>query len=192
MLAARLSLLALLVAVSAVAEPELRLELNPAGELVASWETDPLAGEPASWNLYRGDLAAVGFGGHRGSPLGRCSLPAGSRSVQLDGHSMLPASFYYLLTTFDDTPAERDVGVESEGAPRRHDHPCRYHTSCQGGGRAVDPAADWSRLHGTLPAEQLSLPVFTATNMDGSVRTEDDLLGHVTLMWFYPAAATGG
>lgn len=185
-------LLVLLLAAPAAAEPDLRLELSPSGELVASWEPDGATGQPAAWNLYRGDLAAVGFGGHRGAPYGRCSLTGEAREVELTGHASLRANFYYMLTTFDDAPDELDIGFESEGLPRQHDHPCRYHSSCSGGGRAVDPAADWSRLHGTLPADQLSLPVFTATNMDGTVRDESDLLGHVTLMWFYPAAGTGG
>ncbi len=182
----------LLAASSADAQPELRLEVAGDADLLATWELAPSGGEPAAWNLYRGDLAAVGFGGHRGAPYGRCSLPRADRAVLLEGHAALRADFYYLLTSFDDTPVEQDLGFESEGAPRRHDFPCRYQTSCPGGGRAVDPAADWSFLHGTLPAEQLSLPVFTATNMDGTVRDEVDLLGHPTVLWFYPAAGTGG
>jgi hypothetical protein len=185
-------LLWLCVAATAVAQPELRLALAPGGELQASWEPDPADSERAAWNLYRGDLAIVGFGGHRGSPYGRCSLPGDARSVQLDGHAALPANFYYLLTSFDDAPLEQDLGEESRGAPRQHDHACRYHTSCPGGGRAVDPAADWSLLHGTLPSAQPPLPIFTATNMDGTLRDESDLLSGPTVMWFYPAAATGG
>lgn len=47
-------------------------------------------------------------------------------------------------------------------------------------------------LHGTAPEEELPLPDFTATNMDGSSRTGVDLVGHPTIVWFYPAAATGG
>lgn len=47
-------------------------------------------------------------------------------------------------------------------------------------------------LHGTTPEEALPLPDFTATNMDGSSRTGVDLVGHPTIVWFYPAAATGG
>lgn len=47
-------------------------------------------------------------------------------------------------------------------------------------------------LNGTPPGEALALTEFTATNMDGSPRSGVDLVGHPTIMWFYPAAATGG
>lgn len=47
-------------------------------------------------------------------------------------------------------------------------------------------------LNGTAPASDVPPPDFTATNMDGAARTQADLLGHPTVMWFYPAAATAG
>ena len=42
------------------------------------------------------------------------------------------------------------------------------------------------------PEEALSPPEFAATNYDGAARDAEDLLGHPTVMWFYPAAATAG
>jgi len=51
---------------------------------------------------------------------------------------------------------------------------------------------DISGLHGAAPSGDTSLPEFTATNMDGSPRTRDDLQGHPTIIWFYPLANTGG
>jgi hypothetical protein len=48
-------------------------------------------------------------------------------------------------------------------------------------------------LHGTAPPVNLPPPTLTQVlAMDGTPRTEADLLGHPTVMWFYPAAFTGG
>ncbi len=48
-------------------------------------------------------------------------------------------------------------------------------------------------LHGTVPAVALAAPVFTeVVNLDVTLRSQADLIGHPTVMWFYPAAGTGG
>lgn len=47
-------------------------------------------------------------------------------------------------------------------------------------------------LIGQPPAAPRALPDFQATNRDGGARAREDLLGHPTVMWFYPAAATAG
>lgn len=47
-------------------------------------------------------------------------------------------------------------------------------------------------LYGEWAKEQIPAPEFVATNMDGTGRSREDLLGHPTVMWFYPAAGTGG
>ena len=47
-------------------------------------------------------------------------------------------------------------------------------------------------LNGSYPAAELPPPDFVATAHNGQTRSKDDLLGHVTVMWFYPAASTGG
>ncbi len=52
----------------------------------------------------------------------------------------------------------------------------------------VDP----SELNGEQPDEPLPAPEFAARNRDGAARDREDLLGHPTVMWFYPAAATAG
>ena len=49
-----------------------------------------------------------------------------------------------------------------------------------------------SGTNGTLPDEALEAPEFSATNRDGGARDRQDLLGHPTVMWFYPAAGTYG
>ena len=54
----------------------------------------------------------------------------------------------------------------------------------------VPPTGDFN---GTAPASPLPPPSFAAvTNRDGSPRVPADLVGHPTVMWFYPAANTGG
>ena len=47
-------------------------------------------------------------------------------------------------------------------------------------------------LNGRVPSSPAELPEFSATNYDGTGRAREDLLGHPTVMWFYPAAATAG
>ncbi len=47
-------------------------------------------------------------------------------------------------------------------------------------------------LNGTVPAESIDAPEFAAVNRDGSSRSRVDLIGHPTVVWFYPAAGTGG
>ena len=56
----------------------------------------------------------------------------------------------------------------------------------------ADADADTDGLHGDPPATALSAPEFTAWSSDGEERTMEDLVGQPTVMWFYPAAATGG
>lgn len=48
-------------------------------------------------------------------------------------------------------------------------------------------------LHGNRPAQNLAAPSFSSVkNRDGSPRTREDLVGQPTVLWFYPAANTGG
>jgi cytochrome oxidase Cu insertion factor (SCO1/SenC/PrrC family) len=51
------------------------------------------------------------------------------------------------------------------------------------------PVADYN---GTPPESPIPVPTFTARNMDGETRTQADLVGHPTVIWFYPAAGTSG
>jgi hypothetical protein len=51
---------------------------------------------------------------------------------------------------------------------------------------------DWDSLFGSVPESPTSAPTFSVVNYDGAARTREDLLGHPTVMWFYPAAATSG
>ena len=53
-------------------------------------------------------------------------------------------------------------------------------------------ASDSGVLFGQRPASALSLPTFMALNSDGASRTQADLLGHPTVMWFFPFAGTPG
>jgi cytochrome oxidase Cu insertion factor (SCO1/SenC/PrrC family) len=54
------------------------------------------------------------------------------------------------------------------------------------------PAVAAGPLHGERPASPISTPDFEARNQHGQPRTKEALLGHPTVMWFYPAAATAG
>jgi hypothetical protein len=47
-------------------------------------------------------------------------------------------------------------------------------------------------LIGSAPAKAIPAPEFVATNRDGTGRSREDLLGHPTVIWFYPAASTAG
>jgi hypothetical protein len=58
----------------------------------------------------------------------------------------------------------------------------------ESGGETGEPAS----YNGTEPITAIPAPTFEATNRDETVRTRDDLLGHPTVVWFYPAANTGG
>lgn len=51
---------------------------------------------------------------------------------------------------------------------------------------------DAAELYGVAPQAALAAPEFTAVNHDGSTRTREDLLGHRTVMWFFPFAMTPG
>lgn len=51
---------------------------------------------------------------------------------------------------------------------------------------------DWSSLNGTVPPEALPAPEFLAHNFDNAVRHREALLGHPTVMWFFPATGTPG
>ena len=85
------------------------------------------------------------------------------------------------LDGFDDpAPTGSDSATDSTGAD----------SGTGGTGGTTD--TDISGLNGAAPSGDTSLPTFTAQNMDGSPRTRDDLLGHPTVMWFYPLANTGG
>ncbi len=55
-----------------------------------------------------------------------------------------------------------------------------------------DTNIDSAELHGTTPPEALAAPEFSATNRDGGKRSRPDLIGHASVVWFYPAATTGG
>lgn len=73
-------------------------------------------------------------------------------------------------------------------------------TTTSTGSTTPAPTSTWAcrddvpanQLNGSYPAAELPAPEFTAYNYDGSTRTKADLQGHVTVMWFYPAANTAG
>ncbi len=50
----------------------------------------------------------------------------------------------------------------------------------------------YDQLHGVQPAEFLEAPEFQATAHTGELRGREHLLGHPTVLWFYPLAGTSG
>ncbi len=84
-------------------------------------------------------------------------------------------------------PPEQDDDDEG-GADEMVDTGAPSDIAPGGDANEVDP----DRLNGSVPDEALAAPEFAATNRDASGRDREDLLGHPTVIWFYPAAATAG
>lgn len=59
-------------------------------------------------------------------------------------------------------------------------------------GHSEDDSQPVTELNGKPPENPVDLPDFQVTSMDGTSRTGVDLLGHRTVVWFYPAANTAG
>jgi hypothetical protein len=47
-------------------------------------------------------------------------------------------------------------------------------------------------LYGEVPKKAIEAPEFAAVNRDGGARDREDLLGHPTVLWFYPLASSPG
>ena len=60
------------------------------------------------------------------------------------------------------------------------------------GADGTDGTDGGATTNGTPPGRDVPAPDFVATNRDGTGRDREDLLGHPTVMWFYPAAGTAG
>ena len=54
------------------------------------------------------------------------------------------------------------------------------------------PSEDLAGLIGKAPQSPVGLPTFEVLNLDASPRTQADLLGHRSVIWFYPFANTPG
>jgi hypothetical protein len=50
----------------------------------------------------------------------------------------------------------------------------------------------YAQLHGTRPNAALPAPDFVAINSDETLRDKEALLGHPTVMWFFPFSGTPG
>jgi len=190
------AVLVLLVSAAGAAsgqEPSVRLSPEGPDGVAVRWEPAPAAPPAARWHLYRGDLAGVGGDGHRGDPAGRCNLPGDAREVVLAGEATLPGDFYYVLSWVAEDGTESTLGFASTGSERPNAHPCPPPPSdCPDGGTPVSPGVDWDALNGTRPPALLPVPDFAAVNLDGTPRGREDLVGHPTVVWFYPAAGTSG
>jgi hypothetical protein len=50
----------------------------------------------------------------------------------------------------------------------------------------------YDQLNGSVPEELFAAPEFEATAHNGELRGREHLLGHPTVLWFYPLASTSG
>jgi hypothetical protein len=51
---------------------------------------------------------------------------------------------------------------------------------------------DTAELYGTAPTQPLPAPEFLAYSHEGEPRTREDLMGHPTVLWFFPFADSPG
>ena len=56
-------------------------------------------------------------------------------------------------------------------------------------GWSLDTGASYN---GCFPDASIPVPEFRAINRDGAARDREELLGHPSVMWFFPAAGTPG
>ena len=56
----------------------------------------------------------------------------------------------------------------------------------------IDELGGLEDLNGVLQDPPVELPDFQVVNYDESPRSKDDLLGHPTVVWYFPAAGTPG
>jgi hypothetical protein len=94
-----------------------------------------------------------------------------------------------LLACAGSTPA--DTSLVDSGAPADTDTTGDTDTDTDTDGD-TDGDTLPEGLNGTAPRDAISLPTFAARNQYGEDRSEADVLGHPTIMWFYPAAGTYG
>lgn len=81
-------------------------------------------------------------------------------------------------TTGSTTTASTDTGLAID-------------TGSTGGTVTVTDTAPLE-LYGTYPPYPLPPAEFAARNRDGTPRSQVDLIGHPTVMWFFPLAGTPG
>ena len=101
-------------------------------------------------------------------------------------------------TTADEetaTGSDDAVAVEDGGAPEEEDASGDVDVAVVVPDTTeVEEEKDLSELdlNGTIPVAALAPPTFLAENYDGGTRTEADLIGKPTVMWFFPFAGTPG
>ena len=77
------------------------------------------------------------------------------------------------------TDADTDTDIDNDAG-----------SDAEGDSETLPEIADLSglTLSGTEPAENLEAPEFEVMAADNTARTQDNLLGQPTVMWFFPAA----
>jgi len=85
-------------------------------------------------------------------------------------------------TTAASSDNDANTGSEDDGNSDSNDD------GNAGDDDSTPPAVE--ELHGQAPAQPLGVPTFEALNSDGATRSTPDLLGHPTVLWFFPYAGT--
>lgn len=100
-----------------------------------------------------------------------------------------PSMLMLLLLACGDPKGDDGAGPLDSGDDRPDDTAGGDDTS-SGDDTAGDTAEDG--YYGEVPADPIALPAFSATSQDGTGLGPEDVLGHPTVMWFYPVAAGAG
>jgi hypothetical protein len=64
--------------------------------------------------------------------------------------------------------------------------------SAADGCSGVSDSVDVTTLIGKCADETRTMPSFKALSHDGTLRSKKDLMGHPTVIWFFPVAGTPG
>ena len=111
-----------------------------------------------------------------------CSTQRGARGEQGPGPGNLAAGD-------DDSDNSGQQGDDDSGHDgNAGDDDDSGHDGNAGDDDSTLPPAQ--QLHGQVPAQPLSVASFEALNSDGATRSTPDLLGHPTVLWFFPYAGT--
>lgn len=87
-----------------------------------------------------------------------------------------------------------DVGTEGQANDSADTAATDSGSDDSGSGDSADTNVDTATegLHGEWPQNALPVPDFDAKNLDNSPRSKPDLVGHPTVVWFYPLAGSSG
>ena len=91
----------------------------------------------------------------------------------------------------DDTPENTQSSVTTTGTSTTTTTGTSTATTT-GTSTATSTTIDTTNLYGTAPAQAVPAPQFTVYSHEDETRTREDLIGHPTVVWFFPFADTPG